>query len=196
MRCQLYIHFFHFYFQIYYRKSVLDQDEQITNDGQAFVNYNGIPDWVFEEEVFEDNKAIWWSPDATKLVWGSFNDSDVDTYLLQKYGSYHNIQQYPELLEIRYPKVGNTNPKISLYLTDLTGGAMEKKRILPPQSLLDEEVHFAQVTWADQGEKFAVTWFNRVQNESVITLCDVDDLDCSSNEIFKRVSTFLLCEVV
>jgi len=54
---------------IYYRKSVLSQDEQITSNGEAFVNYNGIPDWVFEEEVFEDNKALWWSPDGTKLFW-------------------------------------------------------------------------------------------------------------------------------
>ena len=60
-------------------------------------------------------------------------------------------------------------------------------QILPPPSL-DGEAHFSHVTWADKGQKFAVTWFNRVQNESVITLCDVGDLDCSSHEIFKRVS--------
>ena len=34
--------------------------------------------------MFEDNRALWWSPDATKLVWGSFNDSEVKTYLLGK----------------------------------------------------------------------------------------------------------------
>ena len=70
--------------QIYYRNSVLSQDEQLSDTGEAWVIYNGIPDWVFEEEVFEDNRALWWSPDATKLVWGSFNDSEVKTYLLGK----------------------------------------------------------------------------------------------------------------
>ena len=69
---------------------------------------------------------------------------------------------------------------------------MEKKQILPPQSLQGSEVHFAQVTWADQGTKFAVTWFNRIQNESVITLCDVNALDCSGEEIFRRVNTIFL----
>ena len=69
----------------------------------------------------------------------------------------------------------------------ILSGAMEKKQILPPQSLQGSEVHFAQVTWADQGTKFAVTWFNRIQNESVITLCDVNALDCSGEEIFRRV---------
>ena len=66
---------------------------------------------------------------------------------------------------------------------------MEKKQILPPQSMQGSETHFSQVTWANQGQKFAVTWFNRVQNESVVTLCDVNELDCSGNELFKRVSS-------
>ena len=174
-------------FQIFYRAHVLDQDDQITTNGQASIIYNGIPDWVFEEEVFEDNSALWWSPDATKLVWGSFDDSDVEPYVLQNYGSWENIRPYPELMEVRYPKVGAKNPQSSLWMTDLSNNR-ENKRIFPPKSL-NGEVHFARVTWADQGQKFAVTWFNRVQNKSVVTLCDVQsvDLDCSENEIFSRV---------
>ena len=109
------------------------QDTQLTDNGQAYLVFNGIPDWVFEEEVFEDNKALWWSPDASKLVYGSFNDTEVDTYLLQNYGDPNNLRQYPELLEVRYPKVGRQNPLNSLWLTDLKNGG--KKRILPPQSL-------------------------------------------------------------
>ena len=110
--------------------------------------YNGIPDWVFEEEVFEDNKALWWSPDASKLVWGSFDDSQVETYILQKYGPWKALWNYPELLEVRCPKVSERNPKNTLWLTDLKNGAMEKKQILPPQSLQSSEVHFSRVTWA------------------------------------------------
>ena len=164
----------------------MSQDSQITDDGQAFNVFNGIPDWVFEEEVFEDNKALWWSPDATKLVYGSFNDTEVDTYLLQSYGQPDNLRQYPDLLEVRYPKVGRVNPVSALWMTDLQTGA--KTRILPPRSMDHEEVHFSQVTWADSGNNFAVTWFNRVQNRSIITLCNVNDLDCSDldKEIFKR----------
>ena len=77
---------------------------------------------------------------------------------------------------------------VYLHYLHILSGAMEKKQILPPQSLQGSEVHFAQVTWADQGTKFAVTWFNRIQNESVITLCDVNALDCSGEEIFRRVN--------
>ena len=45
-----------------------NRDVQLTTTGVADQVYNGIPDWVFEEEVFEDNHAIWWSPDSSKLV--------------------------------------------------------------------------------------------------------------------------------
>jgi len=171
---------------IWYRPSVVSQDVKLSDKGEQSKIYNGIPDWVFEEEVFEDNKALWWSPDATKIVWGSFDDSNVNVYLLQKYGTLwpgEPVQQYPELMEVRYPKVGTRNPVNNLWLTDLN--TITTSHILPPNSLHGES-HFSHVTWADKGKKFAVTWFNRVQNESVITLCDVNDLDCSSNEIFKR----------
>ena len=47
-----------------------------------FQVFNGIPDWVFEEEVFEDNYALWWSPDGNKLVWGHFNDTEVGSYVI------------------------------------------------------------------------------------------------------------------
>ena len=96
------------------------------------------------------------------------------------------ISSYPYFyFQVRYPKVGNDNPVNNLWLTDLTN--ITTSQILPPPSL-HGEVHFSHVTWANPGQKFAVTWFNRVQNESVLTLCDVSDLDCSSHEIFKRVS--------
>ena len=101
---------------------------------------------------------------------------DLDFKLL------HNPYFY---FQVRYPKVGNDNPVNNLWLTDLTN--ITTSQILPPPSL-HGEVHFSHVTWANPGQKFAVTWFNRVQNESVLTLCDVSDLDCSSHEIFKRVS--------
>ncbi len=191
----------------------MSQDIKLTTNGVASQIYNGIPDWVYEEEVFEDNSALWWSPDATKLVYGSFDDSDVDIYFLAEYGSWKRIDQYPFWAEVRYPKVrllsllllnpdlmsnpkifqaNMTNPKNSLWMVNLVDQS-EPKQVLPPTSLANEgETHFSWVTWADRGKKFAVTWMNRVQNKTVIALCSVNDLDCSSNNkhIFTRVMSF------
>ena len=80
--------------------------------------YNGIPDWVFEEEIFEDNFALWWSPDGNKLVFGHFNDTDVDYYVLPEYGGWKEIEQYPAYQQVRYPKVRK-------YFSFFTGSAAE-----------------------------------------------------------------------
>ncbi|KAI0185547.1 dipeptidyl peptidase IV N-terminal region-domain-containing protein, partial [Xylaria flabelliformis] len=34
---------------------------QITNDGSPDM-FNGVPDWVYEEEIFGTRSALWWSP--------------------------------------------------------------------------------------------------------------------------------------
>ena len=91
---------------IHHRASVKDQDEPLTTSGRESEIFHGIPDWVFEEEVFEDNKALWWSPDGKKLVWGMFNDTQVESYLLLNYGSWKRpVDQYPLIRDVPYPKV-------------------------------------------------------------------------------------------
>ncbi len=81
----------------------------MTDSGKATVIYNGVPDWVFEEEVLEGDSAIWWSPDGLKLVWGHFDDTEVVPMLLPEYGDYRKLIQYPDFMQIRYPKVRKYN---------------------------------------------------------------------------------------
>ena len=78
--------------------------------------------------------------------------------------------QYPLPQLLRYPKVNTTNPKVDLWLVDLTQPLMDENnrikehtKIYPPISLTSdgEEVHFSWVTWADS-DYFAVTWMNRI----------------------------------
>ena len=100
---------------IHYRHSAEAEEVQLTSTGNENFLYNGIPDWVAEEEVFEDNKALWWSPDGSKIIYGVFNDSQVDVIMLPRYGNWETagkngqgypFLQYPQLDSFRYPKVG------------------------------------------------------------------------------------------
>lgn len=43
---------------------------------------------VSEEETFEDNKALWWSPDSSRLVYGVFDDTNVDILLLPRLSTF------------------------------------------------------------------------------------------------------------
>ena len=58
--------------------------------------------------------------------------------------------------------MGHNNPKVELWMADMSGGSIQRKQILPPYSLSNEEAHFSWVTWAN-ADRFAVTWLNRVQ---------------------------------
>ena len=174
---------------IYVRKSVTGNDEHITTDGDPNKVYNGVPDWVFEEEVFEDNSALWWSPDATKIVWGSFDDGNVDMYFLPFYGNWVNVMQYPTIKELRFPKVNTTNPRSSLWVADLSNdiiGSFHKWQVHPPSGFGNQETHFTWVEWANK-ESFAVNWMNRPQNKTIVSLCPHAGGDC--DEIFHYSQT-------
>lgn len=57
---------------------------QVTTDGSEVV-FNGVPDWVYEEEVFASDHTTWWSPDASTIAYLRMNESEVKDYRLQFY---------------------------------------------------------------------------------------------------------------
>lgn len=58
--------------------------------------------FVFSEEVFASNGAIWWSSDGRFLAYAEFNDTEVQKVEFSWYGS----EQYPQTVAVPYPKVG------------------------------------------------------------------------------------------
>lgn len=106
--------------------------KRITTDGSANVS-NGKPDWVYEEEILASEKAVWWSPDDTKLIFAKFNDTAVDSYPLPKFTT---NERYPPVTEVKYPRPGTANPEVELYLFDLTQGVLY---MLNKLTLTDDE---------------------------------------------------------
>lgn len=87
---------------IYYLNlEALGLAEIITADGISDVIYNGIPDWVYEEEVLGTDAASWFSPNGEKLAYIRFDDREVKEALYELYDN----RQYPEEIHLRYPKV-------------------------------------------------------------------------------------------
>lgn len=75
----------------------------ITTDGVSGIIYNGIPDWVYEEEVLGTDAASWISPDDRHLAFIRFDDTLVQEFIYELYGE--GEQQYIEEVHLRYPKV-------------------------------------------------------------------------------------------
>ncbi|RSH95247.1 hypothetical protein EHS25_000333 [Saitozyma podzolica] len=98
------------------------QSIRVTNDGSAAV-FNGVPDWVYEEEVFETDKAVWWSPDGKALAYLRSDESAVKDYKLEYYNPTNDafdVHQYPTELDMKYPKPGTPNPLVSVHTFSLS----------------------------------------------------------------------------
>lgn len=114
-----------------YLRPHLEDSIQITNDGNSEV-FNGIPDWVYEEEVYQDNSAIWWAPDSTSLVFLKTDEHAVEEYPLEFFISPSSTPElYPEVEKLKYPKPGTPNPIVSLYFYDVQVRSNATKVLIP-----------------------------------------------------------------
>lgn len=74
-----------------------DDDITITDDGIIDNIFNGIPDWVYEEEVLATNYAHYFSPAGYKVAFAQFNDTLVPDFHYPHYGNPQDVinAQYP-----------------------------------------------------------------------------------------------------
>ncbi|XP_058118923.1 venom dipeptidyl peptidase 4 isoform X2 [Anopheles coustani] len=154
---------------LYYRESPTATEVQITTDGSASV-YNGIPDWVYEEEVFSTNIATWFSPDGQRIAFIRFNDTQTPLMKIPIYGPPGNPDyQYPHELSLHYPKVGTKNPEVHLFQYDLREQKMQE--VLPPQELVSplQDHIITSVGWTN--DRLVTIWMNRVQNHAIMRSC-------------------------
>ncbi|CAM1307614.1 Uncharacterised protein g4646 [Pycnogonum litorale] len=169
---------------IYYAASVeqvLNKfEEQITYNGQIGVYFNGVPDWLYEEEVFKRSNTVWWSPSGIYLCYASINDSKVKSMVYPRYGSFIDPENlYPTLEALRYPKSGTNNPVIKLYVVDLRMGRKRPIYVTPPDTIRQFENYITSVSWIDD-RRLSVTWVNRKQNYSVVAECTPNGWICFS----------------
>lgn len=94
---------------------------RVTTSGNASL-FHGVPDWVYEEEVFSADYALWWAPDASKVAFLRFDETAVDEYTFPVYNPTENantVVPYPETVVMKYPKPGYNNPLVSVHVFQL-----------------------------------------------------------------------------
>ncbi|XP_062862751.1 inactive dipeptidyl peptidase 10-like [Trichomycterus rosablanca] len=151
---------------IYYQSDVKSNSLRLTSSGKEGVVYNGITDWLYEEEILHTHVAHWWSPDGERLAFLVLNDSLVPNMLLPTFtgATYPKGKQYP------YPKAGQPNPMVKLFVVNLYGPT-HTLELTPPDELKLREHYIVMVKWISK-TKMAVRWLNRAQNVSILTVCD------------------------
>uniref|UniRef100_A0A8C4V3G6 Fibroblast activation protein alpha n=1 Tax=Falco tinnunculus TaxID=100819 RepID=A0A8C4V3G6_FALTI len=155
---------------------------KITSDGKQNTIFNGIPDWVYEEEMLATKYALWWSPSGKYLAYVQFNDSDIPVI---EY-SYFGEDQYPRKIIIPYPKAGAKNPTIKVFIVDTTNTeASGPKEVPVPAVIASSDHYFTWLTWVTDS-RICVQWLKRIQNFSVLAICDFkgdsNTWDCPENQ--------------
>ena len=119
---------------------------QITQDGGQELFY-GVPDWVYEEEVFQANSVTWTASDGQYIAFLRTNESAVPEYPVQYFLSHPSGEKpapgkeaYPEVRQIKYPKAGAPNPTVDLqfydiaraevFSVDISGGFADNDRLI------------------------------------------------------------------
>ena len=78
---------------------------RVTENTDKYI-YNGIPDWIYEEEILAVSTAFWFNAEGSKLAYAQFNDTGVDIQEYPWYGdTIDDSNVYLERVEIKYPKV-------------------------------------------------------------------------------------------
>ncbi|XP_028292292.1 inactive dipeptidyl peptidase 10-like isoform X2 [Gouania willdenowi] len=160
---------------IYYQADVQSSSWRLTSTGLEVV-FNGIADWLYEE-VLHTQVAHWWSPDGTRLAYLTINDTLVPKMLLP----FFTGSLYPKGKTYPYPKMGQINPTVRVYIITLNGSSITIEA-RPPDSFENSEFYVTMLKWVSQ-DRLTVRWVNRAQNKSILSLCDAKTSSCVNKHV-------------
>ena len=146
---------------LFVKDLISGKETAITKDGKQNEIINGATDWVYEEE-FALSQAFFWSPDGSKIAYLRFDERDVKEYNMQTYGSL-----YPGLYTFKYPKAGEDNSLVNVYVYSIAGNSSVKM-----QTGDDKNQYIPRVQWTANGSELCVTRLNRHQNHLELLLAN------------------------
>ena len=135
----------------------------ITTDGEWNKIINGTADWVYEEE-YGFTKAYAFSPDSKQIAYLRFDESEVPMFEMMRFDG----KLYNKPYTFKYPKAGDANSKVELWLYDIASGTKSKVDVGPKS---DQYVPF--IEWTPAGELYFFR-INRKQNHLEVVLCRKD----------------------
>ena len=138
---------------------------RVTYNGNTSL-FNGVPDWVYEEEVFSSDFALWWSPDSTKIAFLHLDETLVEEYTYPIYNPTEDsnaVVPYPGHVTMKYPKPGYHNPIVSVHVFEL-----DRYRDAVSEGEDDAEDHTIEFDWTGKHPDenrivFEVVWVGRTE---------------------------------
>ncbi len=147
---------------IYIADLVSREEIQVTTDGKMNHIINGATDWVYEEEFGFDN-GIYWSPNGTYLAYYRFDESKVKEFQMAMYGDL-----YPEQYTFKYPKAGERNSTVNIYVYDL-----KNERSTRVDTGEEKDLYFPRIKWTTSDRELCIMRMNRLQNHLEFLVADM-----------------------
>ena len=129
------------------------EEKQFTNDGLYNHIINGAPDWVYEEE-FSFSQGFYWSPDSKKIAFMKFDESNVREFQMEEFEGL-----YPDWYSFKYPKAGEDNSIVGIYVYDLESGKTVKM-----DTGEETDIYLPRIAWTKDANILAIQRLNRHQN--------------------------------
>jgi dipeptidyl-peptidase 4 len=131
------------------------KETQITDDGKFNAIINGSTDWVYEEE-FSFVNGFYWSADGKKIAYYRFDESGVKEYNLQKW---NKGQLYPQDYKFKYPKAGEANSSVEIWIYEIISGKKVKADIGT-----EKDIYVPRICWTNDPNVLSIRKLNRLQN--------------------------------
>lgn len=134
---------------------------RITDDGAWNEIINGTTDWVYEEE-FGFTRAYVFSPDSRRIAYLRFDEREVPLMEMMRFDG----KLYNRAFSFKYPKAGERNSVVELWVYDLESGSKSRIDTGP-----ETDQYIPRIGWTPDGR----LWFyrlNRRQNTFEVVLCE------------------------
>ncbi len=162
---------------LYVKELDTGREYAITTDGKHNHIINGTTDWVYEEEFYL-TKGFEWSPDSRHIAFLRFDESHVNEYVMMKYG-----QLYPEEYRFKYPKAGEENAHVSLYIYNIVS-----QETIQADVGDEKDQYIPRLKWTTNPGLLSVQRLNRHQNHLELLL--IDAATGSSEVLYEERNTW------
>jgi dipeptidyl-peptidase-4 len=147
---------------------------QVTTDGKKNSVINGITDWVYEEE-FAFVRAYDWSADGKKLAYIRFDESQVPEFSMTIFQK----ELYPKMETFKYPKAGEKNSEVSLFVYDVNTGSSKEVNLGNYN-----DFYIARMKWTNDANVLCAQVLNRHQDN--LDLLFIDGTNATSKVVLNE----------
>ncbi|WP_062056730.1 S9 family peptidase [Aquimarina longa] len=147
---------------IYMLDFVTGKEVQLTDDGKKNEIINGITDWVYEEE-FAFVRAFDWSADSNKIAFLRFDEREVPEFSMDVY----HKSLYPKQDVFKYPKAGEKNAKVSLFVADISKMTSDEIKLGDYK-----DFYIPRIEWTANPNVLSIQVLNRHQNNLDLIFVD------------------------